>query len=97
MPTPCDPDCGDILPVDCARAEQLRSKIMTQIERLVCAPDGPIEIDGVRYDSKGNAMKNLREMLDWTYSLCERASEAEEGPMVLWVGSKSCGYGDCCG
>lgn len=93
----CEPNCGDIEPVDCARAAQLRSKIMTQIERLVCSPDGPIEIDGVRYDSKGVAMKNLRELLDWTYTLCERSLEQEEGPVVVWVGSQPCGSRDCCG
>lgn len=96
----CEPNCGDcqegVDVVDCARAAQLRCKVMAQIEAILCSPDGPIEIDGVRYEGKGVALKNLRETLDWTYTLCEKAME-QEGPMVLWTGSQPCDDRNCCG
>lgn len=92
----CEQDCPECEGVvDCERAKQLRCKVMAQIETLLCAPSGPIEIEGVKYESKGAALAYLRELMDWTYLICERSME-EDGPMIEWVGPLRCGDGDCC-
>lgn len=96
MAEPCEPNCPDCEGVvDCERAKQLRCKVMAQIEALLCAPSGPIEIEGVKYESKGSALAYLRELMDWTYLICERSME-EDGPIIEWVGPQPCGGGDCC-
>ncbi len=96
MAEPCEPNCPECQGiVDCERAKQLRCKVMAQIEALLCAPSGPIQIEGVRYESKGAALAYLRELVDWTYLICEKSME-EDGPMIEWVGPRPCGGGDCC-
>jgi hypothetical protein len=69
---------------------------MAQLEMILCAPAGPTEIEGVKYESKGAAIAYLRELMDWTYLVCQQAQD-EEGPMIEWVGPSPCGQGDCCG
>ncbi len=94
----CENDCPDCdnQVVDCERAKQLRCKAMAQLEMILCAPAGPTDIEGVKYESKGAAIAYLRELMDWTYLVCQQAQD-EEGPMIEWVGPSPCGQGDCCG
>lgn len=89
------PDCENAV-VDCERAKQLRCKAMAQLEMVLCAPAGPTEIEGVKYESKGAAIAYLRELMDWTYLVCQQAQD-EEGPLIEWVGPTQCGQGDSCG
>lgn len=81
--------------LDCDKAKQLRCKLLDKMEELLCAPYGPIEMEGVRYESKSVALRALREMIDWTYLICERANEDE--PMIAWAGPERCNWwGSCC-
>lgn len=93
-PIPGCEDCtGTSEALTCEKAIALRCRLLSQLELLACSPIGPISIEGLKYESKSEAMRVLKEMIDWTYELCARTED--DGVAIEYSSSIQCGDQRC--
>ena len=87
-PIPNCSECEDDSTLDvCERMKILRCKWLSQLDVLACSPNGPIQMEGLKYESKSAAMEGIRKMIEWSYSMC---SEHGEGPSIEYSSAVQC-------
>ena len=77
----------------CERLISIRCKLLNRLEKIICMPDGPVEFDGLRFESRSAAMKSVQESISWANQLCSQM----EGPAIEYSSAEQCSSGLCRG
>lgn len=93
----CEPDevCNGcdtgVEQLTCERLRDIRCKLLNRLEKIICMPDGPIEFDGLRFESRSAALKSTQESIDWSLRMCSEI----EGPAIEYSSAEQCHSGLC--
>lgn len=92
----CETCTGSTEELDCTRLRAMRCKLAAQLDAILCAPAGPVEIEGLRFESRSAAIESLTKAIDWTILRCsEIEGAAIESSSAVQCGGRDTWWGSC--
>ncbi len=79
----CETCTGSTEALDCTRLRAMRCKLAAQLDAILCAPAGPVEIEGLRFESRSAAIESLTKAIDWTILRCSELEELQLNHRLL--------------